>query len=116
MGNGGNKLLMNIYLTLSKIMAYVVLSVTESMLESARKDYQKIIWQSDDLRGFNLKFQNPQEKEALFAHVDRLDIDQCDWLTGLPEGIQFQITSCKDENCAYEILHKMMRDTGYAPC
>jgi hypothetical protein len=71
-------------------MSYVALYVEDKNLQKAQLEFMRIIWQDNVPKGFKLKFEN-NNKNLIYGHISQLDQDQCDWLSLLPNEINYFI-------------------------
>ena len=96
-------------------MAFVCLWTDEEHVHDAQHIYNEKIWQSEpDPKDFARIFVSTTEASR-YASLSRLDQDQCDWLGGLPDYIDWQTIEGSSHEEAEQKLLDFMKENGFTP-
>ena len=96
-------------------MAFVCLWTSEEKVHDAQRVYNKKIWQSEpDTKDFARIFLSTTDASR-HASLSRLDNDQCDWLGGLPDYIQWRFVKASSIEEAEQNLLTIMKESGFEP-
>ena len=98
-------------------MSYVQLHVKSENVTEARAEYGKKIWGNDtpDPADFGRVYVSADSNDVIHATVTRLDQDQTDWLPGLSDIFECQVTSCASHEDAVADFTARMAKRGYRP-
>ena len=95
-------------------MPYTYLWTETQHVADAQREYNRIIWQAEPSpTDFSRRFV-ATEGTSRHASVTRLDNDQVDWLSGLPDYIRWKIVPCSSHEEAIEHLQQDMLKQGFS--